>query len=71
MRENTDHNNSENGHFLRSACTIDKNITKAFFEINLHCTKNQVNHYEFLQQMWQNPQETADLVAFTEEILNG
>ena len=36
-----------------------------------HCTKSQVFHYRFLQKMWPNPQETADLVTFTEEILNG
>ena len=33
--------------------------------------KNEVFHKRFLQQMWPNPQETADLVTFTEEFLNG
>ena len=34
--------------------------------------KSMQNLYtEFLQQMWPNLQETADLVTFTEEILNG
>ena len=33
--------------------------------------KNEVFHWGFLQQMWPNPQETADLVTFTEEILYG
>ena len=38
-----------------------------------HCTaqRNEVFHYGFLQCMWPNPQETADFVTFTEEILNG
>ena len=35
------------------------------------CTKNEVLHKGFLQQMWQNPQFPADLVTFTGEILNG
>ena len=40
---------------------------------NFVCTaqKSEVFHYRFLQQMWTNPQETADLVTFTEEICNG
>ena len=36
-----------------------------------HCTKNEVFHYVFLQWMWPNPQFSADLVTFTEEICNG
>ena len=36
----------------------------------IHCTKNKVFHYGFIQWMWPSPQETADLVTFTEEILN-
>ena len=32
--------------------------------------KEWVFHEGFLQQMWPNPQETADLVTLTEEILN-
>ena len=36
-----------------------------------HCTKNGAFHWGVLQWMWVNPQETADLVRFTEEILNG
>ena len=38
---------------------------------NIHCLKNEVFHYEFLQQMWANPQFPTDLVTFTEEILHG
>ena len=34
-----------------------------------HCTK--IFQQGFLQQMWPNPQFSADLVAFAEEILNG
>ena len=33
--------------------------------------KNEVFHQGFLQSMWPNPQETADLVTLTAEILNG
>ena len=33
--------------------------------------KKEVSHLGFLQKMWSNPQETADFVTFTEEILNG
>ena len=36
-----------------------------------HCTKNEVFYSGFLQKMLPNPQETADLVIFTEEINNG
>ena len=36
-----------------------------------HYTIHEVFHYRFRQQMWPNPQETADLVTFTEEIFNG
>ena len=38
---------------------------------NIHCLKNEVFHYKFLQQMWPNPQFPTDLVTFTEEILHG
>ena len=34
-------------------------------------TKNEVFPEGFFQQMWPNPQETADLVTFAEKILNG
>ena len=37
----------------------------------MHYTKNEVFHLGFLQLMWENPQQTADLVTLTEEILNG
>ena len=37
----------------------------------LHTAKNEVFHYGFLQLMWSNPKEIADLVTLTEEILNG
>ena len=41
-------------------------------QITLHkSTKNEVFHLGFLQYMWPNPRETADLVTFTEEIPNG
>ena len=33
--------------------------------------KNEVFHEGCLQQKWPNPQETADLVTFTEEIVIG
>ena len=39
--------------------------------INLRCTKNEVFHQGFLQEMLPNPQFPADLITFTEEILNG
>ena len=35
-----------------------------------HCTKNEVFHSGFFQKMWPNPQFSAGLVTFTEEILN-
>ena len=35
-----------------------------------YCTKNEVFHYGFPQKMWPNPQFSADLVTFTEAILN-
>ena len=36
----------------------------------INCTKNEVLHQGFIQQMWPNPQFHADLVTFTEEIVN-
>ena len=36
-----------------------------------YCTKNEVFHLGFLQKMWPNPLEIADLVTCTEEIFNG
>ena len=33
--------------------------------------KNEVFHLRFLHEMWPNPQFPADLVTFTEQILNG
>ena len=38
---------------------------------SLHCSKNEVFHQRFLQWMWPNTRFSADLVIFTEEILNG
>ena len=35
-----------------------------------NCTKNEVFHEGFLQQMWPSPQFPVDLVTFIEEILN-
>ena len=32
--------------------------------------KNEVFHQGFLQYMWPNPEDTTDLVTFTEEIFN-
>ena len=32
---------------------------------------DQIRRQGFLQYMWPNPQETADLVTFTEKIING
>ena len=55
-------------------------ILKRFLTKISHCIsrfskiirdKNEVFHYGFLQEMWPNPQETADLVTFSEEIRNG
>ena len=39
---------------------------------NCYCTaqKKEVFHEGFFQEMWPIPQETADLVTFTEETLN-
>ena len=37
----------------------------------IYCTKNEVFHFAFLEQMWPNPQVSADFVTFTEEILHG
>ena len=39
--------------------------------VNEHCTKNEVVHYGFLQEIGPNPQDTMNLVIFIEEILNG
>ena len=38
--------------------------------LSTQCTKNEVFRSGFLQYMWLNPQETVDLVTFTEQILN-
>ena len=38
---------------------------------NQHCTKYEVFQLGFLESMLPNPQESADLFTFTEEILNG
>ena len=32
-------------------------------ELLPHCKKNEVFHQGFLQQMWPNPQQTADLIT--------
>ena len=40
-------------------------------KVGYHCTKNEVFQWGFLQEMWPNPQKTADLVTFTKETLNG
>ena len=42
-----------------------------YYYITTHCAKIEVFNYAFLQQLWPNPKETADLVTFTEEIRNG
>ena len=36
-----------------------------------HCTKNEVFLWRFPQYVWPNPQETVDLVIFTDDILHG
>ena len=41
------------------------------FSFILTAQKNEVFHYGFLRKMWPNPQESAGLVTFTEEIRNG
>ena len=38
--------------------------------VQITTQKNSVFHEGFLQQIWTNPQEFADLIRFTEEILN-
>ena len=46
------------------------NIWWAHMLLIFQCTKNEVFHWGF-KKIWPNPQETADLVTFIEEILNG
>ena len=48
-----------------------KSVERLHFSKALHCAKNEISHWEFLQLMWSVPQETADLVTFIKEILNG
>ena len=49
-----------------------KRIGTELFQINaLHCAKNEVFHSGFIQQIRPNSQVAADLVTFTEKILNG
>ena len=36
-----------------------------------HCKKNEVLYQRFLQELWPNQQETADLLTFTGEVLSG
>ena len=36
-----------------------------------HCTKMNFFVKDFFSKLWPNPQETAELVAFTTEILTG
>ena len=40
-----------------------------FFFYKTHCPKNEICHCKFLHLIWLNPQETVDLVTFTEEII--
>ena len=54
---------------LKLASVHPTNYEKTQFV--LHCTKNEVFHYGFLQLIWPNPQFSADLVTLTEEILTG
>ena len=49
----------------------DRVLNTNSFSVALNYTKNEVFHQGFLQYMWLNPQETADFVTFTGEILNG
>ena len=45
---------------------------KYFLMFNIYTAQiNEFFYYRFLQEKWPNPQETADLIKFTEEILNG
>ena len=51
---------------------IFQKYKKSVFQIlKISLRKNEVFHRGFLQYMRPNPQETADLVTLTEEILNG
>ena len=54
--------------FCLRACHCHTNVGIMLFLLSLF-TKNEIFHLGFLQLMWPNPQETADLVTFTEEIL--
>ena len=49
----------------------NKKIQFIWAESFLHCTKNEVFHYGFLEYMWPNPHFPMDLVRFTKEIRNG
>ena len=51
----------------------NSNKMKVYTDLTFSFTvqKNEVFHYGFLQEMWPNPQETVDLITFTEETLNG
>ena len=54
--------------------TFSNNVLEDYvfwtFVYRLHCTKDEVFHYRFLQYMWPNPEETADLVTFPGETFN-
>ena len=41
----------------------------ALYVFSSRCTKSEVFHCGFLQEMWLNPQFSLDLVTFTEETL--
>ena len=62
--------------FYKSDRLEDSNLSNSLKEIvNLfftqHTVQKKVFHYGFLQWIRLNPAGTADLVTFTEEILNG
>ena len=48
-------------------CPSTVKLSRDLWAISYHqCTKNEFFHSRFLRQMWPNPQETTDLVTFTE-----
>ena len=57
-------------HYITSATPVSTHECSRICHWN-HYTKKEVFHQGFLKQMWPNPQETSDLVTFTEEIFNG
>ena len=56
-------------------CIVESYNSVSTYFLNLqrygHCTKNDVSIKDLFGKCDQNPQFPADLVTFTEEILNG